>query len=192
MKKKINVIDLDKTLLPYNSFTRFVLYFIRNWRLFFPILFLSFLRIIGLLSRSSFKKRFLLLIRKSLNYEKNLKDFSLMLYKDIKKNVMQFIQKNSDENTINILCTSSPEDYAIYLSKKIGWICLSSSLDNCSGFFNHLYGPNKITVLTQCFNPDLYFYNIAISDSKTDLNLLRLFDKAFIIKKNNLIELHKK
>jgi len=184
VKKKINVIDLDNTLLPYNSFTRFVLYFMIHWKLFFPILFLSFLRILWILRRDSYQKRILLLTRKTQNYETRLQEFSLMLYKDIKTTILRFIKENTDDKTINVLCTASPEDYVRYLCKKIkGWSCLCSTFDDQSGAFYHMYGPNKVTALTQYYPSNSYIYHVAISDSETDLELLRLFDMAFRIKK---------
>ena len=190
MKKKINFIDLDNTLLPYNSFTRFVFYFMMNLKLFFPLLFLSFLRIIGFKRRDSYQKSVLLLTRKIPDYELKLKDFSLLLYRDIKTSIQQVIQDYTDENTINVLCTASPEDYVHYFCEKLkDWKYLCSTLDKQSGSFYHMYGPNKLEVFTTIYKKDFYKYNVGLSDSKTDLDLLRLFDVAFLIKKNKFIKL---
>ena len=190
MIKRINVIDLDYTLLPYNSLTRFVLLFMIKWRLFLPILLLSFFRIMGLLGRDKFQKRILILTRKTPNYESRLQEFAQMLYRDINSNIMRFVNENTDKNTLNVLCTSSPEDYVKYLCKKMkDWRCICSTLDEHSGLFYHMYGPNKVKSITEVYPPDSYFYYVALSDSKTDLDLLKLFNKAFIIKKNKFIKL---
>lgn len=190
MKKKINVIDLDNTMIPYNSFFRYVLYFMGNLRLFFPILFLSFLRLINVLHKDTYQKRILLLTRKTLNYQIIMEEFSSLIFRDIKKNIIQLVQENTDENTINILCTSSPGDYVYHLCKKLkDWRCLCSTFDECNKSFYHLFGPNKVTALTKHYRPDLYYYNMAISDSKTDLDLLKLFEKGYFLKKEKIKKL---
>jgi phosphoserine phosphatase len=191
MKKKINVIDLDHTLLPYNSFTRFVLRFMVHWRCFLPILGFSILRIIGILRRGTYQKKILLLIRKTPSYQTIVQDFSLMLSRDINTTILRFIQGNTDEHTINVLCTASPEDYVqLFCSHLNGWECLCSTLDDCNDRFYHMYGAHKVTALLQHYPEDQYAYYTTISDSSTDRDLLALFDNAYLFKHNRMLRLN--
>jgi phosphoserine phosphatase len=181
--KKINVIDFDHTLLPYNSFTRFVICFARHWRYLFPIISLSFLRFTGVLSRGGYEKRILMLVRKTADYHQRVKEFSDLLARDINMRVLGFVRKNTDEGTINILCTASPEDYISLLCERLGdWICLCSTLDEKTGMFHHMYSREKVRSLAQRYPSDLFSYHLAISDSKIDLDLLRLFETAYLFR----------
>jgi len=121
MKKKINVIDLDSTLLPHNSLIYYVLLFMKNRRCFLLLLFYLEQRITGKITKEEFLKKILITVRKTTQYEKKVKKFGLSLYDDIRKPMLRFILENTDEFTINILCTASPEDYVKYLCEKLGW-----------------------------------------------------------------------
>jgi hypothetical protein len=68
-------------------------------------------RITGKITKEEYLKKILITVRKTTNYEKKVKKFGLSLYDDIRKPMLRFIMQNTDEFTINILCTASPEDY---------------------------------------------------------------------------------
>ncbi len=181
-ENKINVIDLDGTLLHYNSLTRYTLYALKQWRYFIPTLILSLLRILHIIPGDFFQKYLLKRMRKTAHYENEMKKFSTLLSKDMDTSLTEFIHENTDQNTTNILCTASPEDYVRHLASILGWEYLCSTLDDTTGIFSHLYGEHKISALKQHYPPQTYLYNLAISDSKTDSQLLNLFQKSYFTK----------
>jgi phosphoserine phosphatase len=182
MKNKINVIDLDSTLLPYNSLIHFVLLFMKNRRCFLPLLLYLKQRFTGKITKDEYLKKILITARKSTHFEKKVKKFGLSLYDDIRKSMLRFILENTDESTINILCTASPEDYVKYLCERLGWPYISSSLDKNDENFIHMYGQNKVLAVLKMYPKQNYTYNLAMSDNISDSELLKLFDKSYHIK----------
>lgn len=189
-KIKINLIDLDGTLLQYNSLTKYTILSMRHWRYLIQLLYFSLLRILRIIPRDMFQKNILIRMRKTNNYEDEMKKFSYSLYHDISKSILNFVLRYTDERTINILCTASPEDYVKYLAEMLGWSYLCSTLENDNRVFYHLYGENKITSLTQRYPPQHYTYHLAISDSKSDSKLLKHFQKSYYAKHGILIKNH--
>jgi len=182
MKKKINIIDLDSTLLPHNSLIYYVLLFMKNQRCFLQVIFYLEQRITGKITKEEFLKKSMITARKTTHYKKKVKKFGLSLYDDIRKPMLRFILQNTDEFTINILCTASPEDYVKYLCEKLGWPCISTTLDNNDENFIHMYGQNKVTAVQKLYPKQNYIYNLAMSDNISDRELLLLFDKSYHIK----------
>jgi phosphoserine phosphatase len=183
MKKKINVIDLDNTLLPYNSWAKFVMVFLSNWRCFFPIIYYSLLRGFGMLSRSMYQRNLLRVIRKIHGYENIAKTFGEALFQDVRTPLVRFIEKNTDEATVNVLCTASPEDYVKYLSKKLGWRYVSSTLDQGGTHFIHMFRERKIVAIQQEYPLNDFDYHLAMSDDRGELGLLKLFETYYIVHK---------
>jgi len=190
MKKKINVIDLDSTLLPHNSLIYYVLLFLKNKRCFLPVLFHLEQRITGKITKEEFLKKIMSTSRKTTNYEKKVKKFGLSLYDDIRKPMLRFILKNTDEYTINILCTASPEDYVKYLCEKLGWPYISSTLDKNDENFIHMFGHNKVTAVKKMYPKQKYTYNLAMSDNESDRELLKLFDQSYHIKNGKRVKVN--
>lgn len=189
-KKKINVIDLDGTLLPYDSLIKYTVLSLRHLRYFLPILLYSLLRLFRIIPRDVFQKNLLIRMRKTKNYENEMKKFSSRLYRELDTSVLRFVQDHTDGHTENILCTASPEDYVKYLAEMLGWACLSSTLNDSDETFYHLYGENKITTLKQHYPPQNYIYHLAISDSKSDRSLLELFQVSYYAKHGTLVQKH--
>jgi len=182
MKKKINVIDLDSTLLPYNSLIHFALLFMKKRRCFLPLVLYLTQRITGKITRDEYLKKVLITARKTTHYEKKVKKFGLSLYDDIRKPMLRFISENTDESTMNILCTASPEDYVKYLCEKLGWPYISSTLDSHDENFIHMFGHNKVIAVQKMYPKQDYTYNLAMSDNMSDRELLKLFDNSYHIK----------
>lgn len=183
MKKKINVIDLDNTLLPYNSWAKFVMVFLSNWRCFFPIIYYSLLRGVGMLSRGMYQRNLLRVIRKIHGYEDTAKTFGEALFQDVRPPLVRFIMENTDEATVNVLCTASPEDYVKYLSKKLGWRYVSSTLDQDDTHFIHMFRERKIVAISQEYPLKDFDYHLAMSDDRGDLELLKLFETYYLVRK---------
>jgi hypothetical protein len=190
VKNKINVIDLDGTILRYNSLTRYVVLCMSHWRYFLPILFYSLLRLIRIIPRDVFQKNIVSRMRKIKTYENEMKNFGKKLFHDLDASILRFVSDYTDEFTTNILCTASPEDYVKYLAEMLRWRYLSSTLDMVNDSFYHLYGENKITILKKHYPPHDYQYQLVISDSKSDSGLLKLFQIPYYVKHGTLIQAH--
>lgn len=190
MKKKINVIDLDSTLLPHNSLIYYVLLFLKNKRCFLPVLFHLEQRITGNITKEEFLKNIMSTARKTTNYEKKVKKFGLTLYDDIRKPMLRFIMQNTDEFTINILCTASPEDYVKYLCEKLRWPYISSTLNKNDENFIHMFGHNKVIAVQKMYPKQKYTYNLAMSDNISDRELLKLFDQSYHIKNGKRVKVN--
>ncbi|MHA1396065.1 MAG: hypothetical protein ACTSRZ_21380 [Promethearchaeota archaeon] len=169
--KKINVIDLDKTLIPFDSFKKYILTFIKKGKIL--LILLIILRKLRILSLVSFKKYVTVLCRKSKNYDAIMNQLAINLYEQIDKDIYEKVMKYSDNNTINILSTASLEDFANRLAKMLGWECISTSVSQ--NYIVHNYADNKIKNLKKRYPRSKYIYNFSISDDKKDINLLNLF-----------------
>lgn len=171
MKKKINVIDLDKTLIPYDSFRLLAIEEIKKGNM--KVIIITLLRVIRLISLKKYKEIAIQTLDKK--YDKYFfKEFALKLYKDIDSIVLKKILDETDDNTINVLLSASPDLYVKYLINKLNWIG-SGSYINDSGIFIHLHGNQKRNWIKKKYYFRDYNYNLAISDSPSDDNLLDLF-----------------
>lgn len=175
--KKINVIDLDHTLINFDSFRKYVLNFFRRGDLF--LAFLIFQRKIKVLSSPEFKMKVTLRCRPKHNYEQQLKLLSEFILQNINEEIISKINNHSDERTINVLSTASISDYVTLVAEKLGWVSISTIVED--DHVNHNYGKQKQINLLNSYPKDRYQYNFAISDSETDLELLKLFNKYELI-----------
>ena len=182
--KKINVIDLDKTLVPYDSFRKYILIFLRNKQSTFHILPLIILRKLRLLNSSAFKKRVIEIGRKVDNYNDKIKGFSDQLFADIDNSIVETVRSYTDSDTINILCSASPEDYVNHLADLLGWECLASQLNSNKNHFVHMHGQRKVEAIRKLYPEDKFRYNFAISDSQSDEELLKTFEFYVICRKS--------
>ena len=181
--KKINVIDLDNTLLPYDSFRKYILNFLRNKQFTLHILPLIILRKLRLLNSSAFKKRVIERSRKVDNYNDKMKEFSDQLFADIDNSIIETVKNYTDSETINILCTASPEDYVNHLAELLGWPYVASQLDSDKNHFVHMHGRRKVETIRKLYPEDRFRYNFAISDSQSDKELLMAFESYVICRK---------
>lgn len=173
MKKKINVIDLDKTLIPYDSFRVLVKKEIFKFNL--RIILFTKLRILRIISLEKYKGYIIPLIEKKYD-DSFFKEFALSLYRDMDSLVLKEVQKETDNNTINILLSASPDFYVKHLIEELKWQGKGSYFDNSDKFL-HLYGSSKISWVKGNYDESEFEYNMAISDSSTDDKLLTLFQR---------------
>lgn len=171
--KKINVIDLDKTLIPYDSFEKLVKKEIRHFNLI--AIYLTILRVLRFIPPGNYKEKITNLMRKK--YGKTyFVNFAKNLYNDIDSLVLEEVHKESDYNTINVIISASPDLYVNYLVEEMNWVGLGSYFDENKKFI-HLHGIGKIIWLKENFPVEDFQYNLAISDSSSDDELLKLFKK---------------
>ncbi len=173
IKKNINIIDFDETLIPYDSFRFLIKEELIKLDLF--VIWFTFLRVARLISMKKYKKHLVKYLQKKHKTE-YFKRFADKLFLDINKEVLNLIAEETEENTINILVSASPNLFVKYVIKKLNWEGKGSYFDR-EGIFIHLYNKNKISWLKENYKLEDYNYNFAISDSSTDDELLSLFNK---------------
>ena len=176
--KKINVIDLDGTLIKYDSFR--TLLRLELSRINLPIFAITILRTMRILSQAKYKAWVILLLEKQRN-EKYFIDFAAKICKSIDKNIMEEIGSNSDYNTSNVLISASPNIYVKHIIHKLSWEGSGSYFKE--GSFNHLYGDNKLIWIKKQYPEMCHYYNFAISDSSSDLQLLKAFATYRLVKR---------
>jgi phosphoserine phosphatase len=186
MRQKVNVIDLDKTLLPYDSLTRYALRFMFGWRNLVPFICYSLLRVTGIMPRDKYLKKIWVRARKVDDYANRVRRFSDSLYQDINPSILNFVLENTEESTTNILCTASPEDYVQHLSERLSWKHMCSTLDDTGGSFLHMFGEHKIAALQRHYPSEEYDYHLAISDGRSDLTLLKLFEIPYVARNGKI------
>jgi len=164
---------LDKTLIPFDSFRSYLFRCIRFSNLG-PALVILLFRKLRLLQMDTFKKKIITLYRKNNDYQTSMEKFAAELYQSINGHVLEAIYSHTDNQTINILVSASPEDYVREFCKKMNWEGMASTLQG--DYFNHVYGLNKINLLKAHYDPQKYNYNFAISDHDSDDELLKLFE----------------
>lgn len=173
MKKRINVIDLDNTLIPFDSFRKLVFQQILKCNV--KIIIISFLRFSRLITADNFKKNIIDVLETRPSATKIYTNFAEIILKDFNYGVFSLVKTNSKKDeTINILCSASPDKYIQIVANKLGWVGFGSGYYE-SNFIN-MHGENKEKFIRKKYPTDKYIYNFAISDSKSDLGLLKLFD----------------
>ena len=169
--KELNVIDFDKTLIPVDSFRLFVIHGIKKYYVGFILL--SLLRSCRIISSSSFKNR---IIKLSDCIDRNeLYIFIDNIMELINPSVLKKINSYTNSNTINILCSASPDFYISPIAEKLNMIGKGSYITFDNKFY-HMYGINKVKFLLSQFPQSDYTYKFAISDSESDLELLSMFE----------------
>ena len=90
--------------------------------------------------------------------------------------MIETVRNHSDSDTINVLCTASPEDYVKHLAELLGWPYIASQLDSERNYFVHMHGREKVKTIKKLYPEDRFKYNFAISDSRSDEELLMAFE----------------
>ena len=172
-KQKINVIDLDKTLINYDTFRLLVLKEIRKGDGI--VIYAVIMRLLKVYSSLKFKRR----IQKYLVHKyppSFFANYAKQVYKKLDKEVMEIVKHHSDTETINILLSASPNEYVRPLCELLNWKGTGSYFD-AKNNFNHMHGIQKINWLKFFFPESNYIYHFAISDSHSDDELMGLFEE---------------
>jgi phosphoserine phosphatase len=183
--KKVNAIDLDKTLIPFDSFREYLFLNI-NLGNFVIIAFYMFLRKTRIIKMDFFKKKIIQVYRNNTEYRSNMKGYAEKLYNSIDSHILELVHSNTDSETVNVLISASPVDYVKELSTLLEWGYIASSFQGND--FVHAYGINKIVLLKSQYNPDQFKYNFAISDHDSDNELLSLFKNSAKVINNKVVE----
>ena len=184
--KRINVIDLDSTLLPYDSFGKLVKNELRKFNLY--IWFESVLRILRIISSYTFKQRLTKYWGNKYN-QSFFYDYAKMIHRDLDEKILDIISSKMDDNTKNILISASPNLYVKELISLLGWEGSGSYFEDNN--FVNLYSKEKIEWLTTNYPESEFNYNFAISDSHSDDKLLSLFKDNLLVKSTDTATLNR-
>jgi hypothetical protein len=171
--KRINVIDLDDTLLPYDSFRVLIKGEIKKLNL--GVWFWVVCRKLRLISGALFKEKL------SSHFNKKYpasfyKCFAAKLHKDLDPLVLDLVLSKTDINTINVLISASPDLYVKELISLLGWEGKGSFFSGSN--FIHLHGNEKLEWLLNNYSKENFEYNFSISDSLSDSLLLEQFKNS--------------
>lgn len=179
MSFKINVVDLDKTLIPFDSFRLLLINYLKHQNGITYLSLLVFLRKLRLISSVKFKSIVLRHIRISNSYELLINNLMETILPSINSQILNEVNSETDSNTINVLVSASPVDYVSEIAKNLGWDFIASDFEN--GEFIHCYGIEKLRLVEKHYPLSDYSYNFAISDALSDIELLKRFKKFRLI-----------
>ncbi|NLJ82028.1 MAG: haloacid dehalogenase-like hydrolase [Bacteroidales bacterium] len=172
--KNIVVADFDETLLPYDSENVYVYKQIRRGNI--KILTWFLLRKLKIISYAKFVEY----LQNEMS-KKDLTAFVNKLYADIDQEVLNQVLSYKNEHSEMILLSASPHCYIEKVAEKINFKGYGSTYYD--GKFRQLYDVNKAIFIQEKYPKTDYRYTFSISDSETDLTLLKLFEKYELIKK---------
>jgi hypothetical protein len=175
--KRLNVIDLDGTLLPYDSLSRWVLHFKTAEGLFSPLRWWGLRYRFGWMDRSAFVRRCVDHLRRREDYESFNRSFAERLARDFSPEIRSIVRQHSDAETVNVLCSASPDDYVKHLAAALGWECRATGY-RPDGHWQLLYGAEKLRRIREDFPDTDYVYHFAIADDASDEVLLHAFRES--------------
>ncbi len=181
MKSRIHVIDLDGTLIDYDSFRTYTLLFLRNRQTFYRIGLYVLLRKFRLFSAPAFKAMIITAARRVRNYEEMMVEFADKILRSADATVLQIISEKCQDVGIFVLCSASPEDYVKHIAARLKWEYAASYFTENDSSFIHLFGQNKINEILRTYPPEQYEYAFAIADSASDHALLQKFRHRILI-----------
>ncbi|VBB44597.1 hypothetical protein TRIP_D260011 [uncultured Paludibacter sp.] len=178
-KNVIIVVDLDKTLIDFDSFRILTLRNIYKFR----VLYLLLLRKLRIISSFKFKKQIMTYLINR-NGKEYFNQFADELTEKININILGKITNIKSTNDLIVVLSASPQLYVSIIAKNMGWIGYGSTFSGIdeNNQDRHLYGNEKLNFLLNNYPLNLYKYKYGISDSFSDLKMLSYFDNYELIK----------
>lgn len=172
--KKINVIDLDGTLINYDTSRQFVFSFLKRPNSFLKFFILVLLRKLHIYDRKTFFKKIILSGRKDKSYDKILDKITNEAINNILPERLAVVKEHSDNDTICVICSASPIDYVENIAKYLGWEVVASNVQGDK--VRHIHGKEKLIAILEKYPSGEYKYNFAMGDSQSDLFLMEKFE----------------
>ncbi|VBB43672.1 hypothetical protein TRIP_B310005 [uncultured Desulfatiglans sp.] len=173
--KKLNAIDLDNTLIPFDSFRILVVSHLKQKKYLTPVSVIALMRKMRMIGGAEFKQRVLCCLQEEEQYPVLIHEVVRQVMSAIRSEIMEEIDDETDEDTSNVLITASPKDYVKLVAQRLGWPYMASEIKGKR--FIHCHGKKKLELLLKYYPEDKFIYNFAISDSLSDLPLLQTFRK---------------
>jgi len=166
--RKLNVVDLDGTLIHFDSFRKLVLMQLNH-----TILWILLRRALRFIGRQQAAFELHQSLAPVLNDAEFVRGFCQELTTQMEPEVVHTVSENTDPETVNLLLSASPEEYVRVLAEMMDFSGVGSSLTT-SGY-RHMYGEAKKAFVLATYPQSEFEYNIAVSDSSSDAPLLALF-----------------
>ena len=171
--KNLYAYDFDETLVPYDSFRRYLWHLIR-YRPFY-MCYLLLLRKCRIISSKELKEKVTILVESSKSLIEDAKLFANAIKKDI-------CIPTAQENSTILLITASPKVYMKYVVEH--WDCHMLCSDYIDNEYIEMYGRTKAEFLHRYYPTSKYQYIYAMSDSISDICWMKEFNEYEIIKKS--------
>ena len=166
---KLYAYDFDKTLIPYDSFRRYLWYLCKYKPI--TVLSLILLRKLRLITSCSLKHRITRIVESSSYLTLKTKLFSEELKKDIEW---------PENKSVTLIITASPLVYMKYIVDDSVFKLLCS--DSINNNYVEMYGDTKTKYLLSQFPQTEYQYIYACSDSTSDICWMKYFHDYKLIK----------
>lgn len=170
--KNLIVIDLDKTLIPFDSFKKYLFGWVRHFPLKIPLLLLE--RKLRITKQYQFKTKILNTVSTHPKFSILNREIAEFIIDNLSNEILNRVKEKSNEHSELLLLSASPNIYISLVGDYLGWNA-KGSFFNSKGEFIHLYGSNKVEYVKRNFPKSDYSYYYAISDSDSDNDLLNLF-----------------
>ncbi len=176
--KNLIVVDLDNTLIPFDSFKKYIFL----WCKYYPIKvpFIALLRKLRLINKYEFKKRILSLVSQHTKYNDINKKIAAEVLNHINTGLLEKIKSRNEVDKIFLLLSASPNDYVKIVAQQLCWEGKGSYF-NSSGTLIHMYGRQKLTYVENTFSSEEINFCYAIADAVSDLELLNIFNDYEIV-----------
>lgn len=171
--KELVAYDFDKTLIPYDSFRRYLLHLLRLSPVRIGALLL--LRKVRILSAAQLKERVTRMVDHSAALTRETKHFAQRLIYDLQ------MPEHTTKCGVALIISASPMVYMRYVAKIIGCELLCSNY--MDGRYVEMYGTTKAEALHVHYPQTEYAWAYALSDSESDLCWLKEFKQYEIIDK---------
>ena len=178
-KKNLAVFDLDGTLIQGDSFQNLI----KKTILTKPkILFFVLQRILFKIDRSVFAEKIHFELVKHLACKKNLNSINLKLKKKIIPERCSKVEYYRNNGVIVVLLSASPNEYVSSFAKNLSMDYGFGSTWRNDKYF-HFYGQNKLDFLNETFPREKWNRVYAMSDSSSDLKMLKTFHAFELVNK---------
>ena len=171
--KELYAYDFDKTLIPYDTFRRYLLLLLRLRPVRIGTLLL--LRKLRILSAAGLKERVTRMVDQSAALTREAKHFAQQLMYDVQ------MPNRTTKGEVVLIISASPIVYMRYVAEIIGCELLCS--DYVDGRYVEMYGTTKAEALHAHYPQTEYTYIYALSDSNSDLCWMKEFKQYDIIDK---------
>jgi HAD superfamily phosphoserine phosphatase-like hydrolase len=173
------VLDLDGTLVPYDSLRRYCLRLLptpARWSVLTALL----RRALRLDSAVELLDRLDVAVQKLDDAQAFHRRFADDLCRDLVPDVLSFVRRRVSMDALIVLCSASPTAYVSPLCQTMNWKCLASGRQ-ADGKMIRIYGLDKLETLQRMYPSSSYAYAYALADSKSDIPLLRRFHHAYLV-----------
>ena len=164
--------DFDKTLIPYDSFRRYLMHLLRLRPVRVGTLLL--LRKLRLISGASLKAHITRMVNRSEALQRDVKHFANRVIYDVQLPVA------TPKDAKVLLISASPSIYMQHIASSLACSLLCSDFVEGNKYVE-MYGEKKLEALEQQYPASEYDYAFAASDSESDMCWMQEFKEYKIV-----------